>query len=151
MYYLQYIIHDSDHIGNYWIQVTNGNFNKFRMMDYDDFSRLCEAGISNTIPTSTTSLLKLYSALDNFKRSIKNDHTLFLVFNYQAMWDYCNHSTISTACTQDVKYMFGEYYSPLTTDIIELFRGNKKYMYSVFVKFFVTNQGNKIVCERQIG
>ena len=82
------------------------------------------AKIINNMPASTKSSSKPYYPFDNFKRSIKRDPDLFpdFKYQYQAIWENCNHNSIATSCTQDVEDIFHEAYLPSATDEIALFK-----------------------------
>ena len=82
---LQYQIHNNNPVGSDWTQVTNDSFNAFCMANYYTFRSLRKAGLINTMKTSTTSFLKQYSSVERFKRNIKCEPTLFLLFKYQAL------------------------------------------------------------------
>ena len=58
MPYLQQQIHDSDPIGNDWVEVTNENFNEFRVTLYNAFRWLRKARLVNHRPISTTWIFK---------------------------------------------------------------------------------------------
>ena len=148
VYYFQYRIHDNDHIGYDWVNITNDDFNEVHIAGYDAFRRFRMAGIVNTRPTSTTFSSNPYYPVENFKRSIKHDPTLFPAFKDQALWENWNHNAIATTYTQDVEDIFHEAYITSTPDDMALFKG-EKYMYSVFVKMILPDQGKKIAREHQ--
>ena len=97
-------------------------------------------GILNTGSDSTTVYSKPYYLVDNFKRYIKPDPTLFPTFKYQVLWYNCNSNTIATACAQNVEDVLHKANVPLAPYYMYLFRGGE-YIYSGF--FNTTNQPRK--------
>ena len=96
--YFHYQTHDNDTIGNEWVKVSNNNFNEFCITGYDTFRRLCMDGLVNHGSSFPAVYSKPYSPVENFNRFIKRDHTLLPDFKYQALWNNCNHSAITTSC-----------------------------------------------------
>ena len=131
------------------MKVNNNDFNEFQITGYDAFRRLCMAELVNNRSDSPDVSYKLYPPVDNIKRSIKHNPNFFPSFKDQALWENLNRNTVVTAFTQDVEDLLHEAYVPSTPDDMDLFRGKQKYMYSVFVKILLTDQGKKIVHENQ--
>ena len=90
--YLHYPIHDNYPTGDNWVKVTNNNLNVFNVIGFYYFRRFTMDGLLNSV------LSKPYSPVENFNRFIKRDHTLLPDFKYQALWNNCNHSAITTSC-----------------------------------------------------
>ena len=93
-------------------------------MNYFGFNRLRKDWLANPIPTSTTSFSNHTLQLTTIRYLFNVTLYFFPVFEEQYLWDNCNFSTIATACTQDVEYIFSNAYVPPTTNAIELFGGN---------------------------
>ena len=75
MDYFEYKTYDNDPIGEEWMNITNENFNYFRMKDYYNFRRLRESGLVNPSPNSTTQTYNPHSSFDNLKRTINSNPT----------------------------------------------------------------------------
>ena len=88
----------------------NENFNEFLIMGYNAFRRFCKAVIVKPRPNSLTLSSKSYYLVDIFKKSIKQDPTLFPIFKDKDLLDNWNRNTIETDRNQDVDYIFTEAY-----------------------------------------
>ena len=71
--YSEYITYYNDPIGDYWMKITNVDFNDFRIKYYYNFRSLCEARLVNTRSKLTASSYKPHSSADKLKITIKSD------------------------------------------------------------------------------
>ena len=93
-----------DSIGNKWSQVTQGQFDDFRILnDYDpnDIQGGSKSGRANAQPTGTSTFT--HDPTYNFKRGIKRDPSLFSQLKDKKQWDAWQRSTTALADAQDVQ------------------------------------------------
>jgi hypothetical protein len=67
-----------------------------------------------------------------FKKTIKHDPSVFMVYKDEKQRDTWQHSTLAQARPQDVAEVLDSSFTPTTPDEIALFNEKKKFMYAVF-------------------
>ena len=85
----------------------------------------------------------------DFWKGIKRDQSLFVVYKDQKMWDTYQCATQAQARAQDISEVLDSTYTPITVEERELFTEKQKYMYAVFVKTLLTDQGKAYVHEHE--
>ena len=80
---------------------------------------------------------------------MKRNATLFTTLKNDGAWDSWQHSTLAQAHVQHVDDMLNPTYTPSTTDEKLLFDERQKYMYAVFEKTLLTDQGKTLVHDHQ--
>ena len=94
IYYFEYVIYDNEPIGDECMNITNADFNDFRMEDYYNFRRLCEDELVITRPTLPDSSYKQNFPVNNFKRPIKCNPR---PNKFYMMTPLCNYTTLITS------------------------------------------------------
>jgi hypothetical protein len=86
-------------------------------------------------------------AVADFKRGIKRDLSQFPILKDDKQWDGWNHSHIAQARAKCVVDVMNSEYKPTTTEDKALFEVKQTYMFAVFEKTLLTDQGKAYVRE----
>ena len=76
---------------------------------------------------------------------MRRDATLFPTLKDDAAWDNWQRSTLAQARAQHVDEVLNHNYRPTTSDERQLFDEKQKYVYAVFKKTLLTDQGKTLV------
>lgn len=132
-----------------WTLITKEMFDDFCLgPDYQHSPNQATQIISSPIATSTTpAFVRPKDPIGEFKKGIKRDPSLFVVYKDEKQWDKWQRSTISLARAQGVEEVLDSLYAPTDQDDILLFEEKKKFMYAVFECTLQTDQGKSCVSE----
>jgi hypothetical protein len=149
--FLAYIRHrgtQPDPIGDDWLDVTQVEFDLYRI------SPLYNGTIfGNPMSTTTTGGSSASSAgtprdpVADFKRGIKRDPSQFPTLKDEKQWDNWDRTNRAQARAQGVEQILDSSYVPTTTEDTALFEVKQTYMYAVFEKTLLTDQGKAYVRE----
>ena len=84
---------------------------------------------------------------ETFKKGIKRDASIYSTFKDGKQWDTWRRHLRATAMAQDKDDVLNADYNPATTEGIDLFRENKKFMHSVFERTLLADKGKALVCQ----
>lgn len=133
--------------------ITNADWKLLTKKEFDDFrvSPTFLAGHPGTtvpIPATSASIStqqpKAKDPVLEFKRGIKRDINLFSAIKEDKQWDAWQRATIAQACAQDVSEILDSNYVPAPADA-NLFDEKQKYMFAVFERNLLTDQGKALV------
>jgi len=146
----QYIVHwynIGDPIEDNWMSISAADFDRYRTSpEY----QLITMGANTQSPVVTPRSSKpSHSPVDNFKRGLKCDPSLFMLFKDGKLFDSWQCSTVAQACAQDVAEILYPIYVPRTQDDIDLFQEKQKYMFAVFERTLQTDTGKAIVRDHE--
>ena len=133
-----------------WLTITSNDFDQFRISP--DFivnqdPRNIARARPTTQPDLTTNASKARDPVSDFKRGIKRDVSMFQPFKEDKQWDSWNRATIAQARAQDVSEVLNPKYEPQDDAEKQLFDEKQKYMFAVFEKNLLTDQGKSLVRE----
>lgn len=139
------------HIGDEWNKIEPGEFEDYRI------SPECIAAVNCKPPPNqytiqsptSTSKAKISDAISQFTRSIKRDPTLFPILKNQRNWDKFNRILIATAQAQDMSDVLNPDYLPTTSEETDLFDRKQSFVYCVFVKTLLTDNGKKFIRQHE--
>jgi hypothetical protein len=97
--------------------------------------------------TPAASSTHVGDAVADFKRGIKRDPSQFPILKDDNQWDGWNRSHIAQARAQGVVDVMNSEYKPTTTEDKALFEVKQTYMFAVFEKTLLTDQGKAYVRE----
>jgi hypothetical protein len=86
-------------------------------------------------------------AVADFKRGIKRNPSQFPILKDDKQWDGWNCSHNAQARAQGVDDVMNSTYKPSTTEVKALFEVKQTYMFAVFEKTLLTDQGKAYVRE----
>jgi hypothetical protein len=122
----------------------------------DQFTEYCstssqytERRTSNATP-HTGPVHTLQSSLDDWKKGVKPDMTLYPILKHDRQFDTWNRVTKAVPDTQGLSNVLDPKYAPTAIDAIALFKEQKIFMFAVFSKILLTDQGKKIVRAHEI-
>jgi hypothetical protein len=122
----------------------------------DQFTEYCstssqytERRTSNATP-HTGPVHTLQSSLDDWKKGVKPDMTLYPILKHDRQFDTWNRVTKAVPDTQGLSNVLDHKYAPTAIDAIALFKEQKIFMFAVFSKILLTDQGKKIVRAHEI-
>ena len=156
-----------------WLALTAMDFRKFRLESQEKFDIAIAAmrnGIApgttspgtvtqsplspfspstprSTMSSSTTKSSNARSPAEEFRRGIKRDKLDYPLFTDERYWDKFRRQLISTARAHGVSRVLDSNFKPVTTEDTELFHEQQVFMYSVFDRCLLTEQGKHIVQE----
>jgi hypothetical protein len=90
------------------------------------------------------------SSLDNWKKGVKRDMTLYPSLKHDHQFDTWNRETKAVVDTQGLSNVLNSKYAPTAMDGIALFKEQKIFMFAVFNKILLTDQGKKIVRAQEV-
>jgi hypothetical protein len=96
--------------------------------------------VVSSIPPSTTKTPK-----ESFAYGIKKDPEVYPIFKEARYWDSWNRELQSKASLHDCSNVLDPSYNPTTTEDIDLFELQKKFMYSVFLSKVTVSDAVNIV------
>ena len=135
-----------------WYELDEIDFSEYRIYVYNpnsdskESSSSTQTGRSSPIPpTTTSSCTKPRDVVAEFKRGIKRDIGAFLPLKEDKGWDAWDRNTIAQARAQDVSEVLDSLYIVKTDEEKGLFDEKQKYMFAVFEKNLLTDQGKAIV------
>ncbi|CAJ1966191.1 unnamed protein product [Cylindrotheca closterium] len=119
-------------------------------IDPDDFDtyRASSAFIvfhSRTIPQPLVSKPSRRSPAEEFDRGIKLDANLYPTLSDDKQWDSYRRNLEATCRTHGLKQVLDPKYQPTSLDERDLFDRHQSFLYQVFVRTLLTDQGKKIV------
>ena len=156
-------------IGRYAACLQHEKGEDFRIKDIDTslfetfkfssaYTKLqCAQGdITKTPPSSLTSghspnlqNNRSTTPAESFKKGIKRDSTMHNTFKDGKQWDTWRRYLRATAMAQDVDDVLNKDYAPTTPEDADLFQEKKKFMYSVFERTLLTDQGKALVRQHE--
>ena len=125
--------------------------------DYDDFrtgSNISEMLDVPATPTSTRSSGSMGTTsrsnftrdpVADFCRGIKRDVSHYSVLKDEKQWDAWSRSTVAQARAQDVDDVINPAYTPTNNAEKTLFKEKQKFMFAVFERTLLTDQGKAYV------
>jgi hypothetical protein len=136
-----------------YTQTTLANFTTLKewmSITMDQFTKYCTSlqytarRTSNATP-HTGPVHALRSSLNEWKKGVKRDMTLYLSLKHDHQSDTWNRETKAVADTQGLSNVLDPKYAPTAIGGIALFKEEKIFMFAVFNKILLTDQGKKIV------
>jgi hypothetical protein len=127
-----------------WMGITPDQFTKYRT------SSQYTARRTNNATPHTGPVHTLKSSLDEWKKGVKRDMTLYPSLKHNHQFDTWNRETKAVADTQGLSNVLDPKYAPTAIDTIALFKEQKIFMFAVFNKILLTDQGKKIVRAHEI-
>ena len=125
-----------------WTKITSDEFDEFRVSSNYRTTPASPVQQQSSTPPSS-------DPVRDFRRGIKRDITHFVSLKDDAAWDNWHHATVVQAIAQDVHDILNSSYVPSTHSEKALFDEKQKYMYAVFEKTLLTDQGKALVCTHQ--
>ena len=130
-----------------WMNITVEEFIAFRMSSIPRLSSHPNTPASQIGQASTSG--SKYSLVDLFKRGIKRDPSLFPVLKDENYNDSWHRSFVTQAIAQDVANVLDAQYVPITSEEIDLFKAQQKYVYSILEAKVQTDMGKMIVRDHE--
>jgi hypothetical protein len=127
-----------------WMNITTDQFT-----DYRTSSQYTARRTNNATPHAGP-VHTLRSSLDEWKKGVKRDMTLYPTLKHDHQFDTWNRETKAVADTQGLSNVLDPKYTPTGIDTIALFKEQKTFMFAVFNKILLTDQGKKIVRAHEI-
>jgi hypothetical protein len=128
-----------------WIKVTEEDFDNFQGSSFNLYFNPSKIQptpgalpISTPAPPTTTQV-------QDFRKGIKRDQTLFPILKDEKDWDDWQRKTRAQATAQCVEVVLDPTYKPLSQDERALFAEQQKYMVAVFNQCLQTDAGQRIV------
>ena len=136
-------------IGDDWTGITQEEFDEFRTSSHYDGTMFGISSVSNPgLPgLPSTPSTRPRDPVAEFKRGIKRDTSLFPVFKEDKQWDNWRRTTNAQGRAQDVAEVLDSTYTPTTAEDKALFKEKQTYMFAVFEKTLMTDQGKAYVRE----
>ena len=135
-----------------WLDYSEEDFTDFILENYDPsligkpIRSMSSKETSVSTPTMVANSQKRDPVIE-FKRGIKRDITAFTALKEDKQWDAWDRNTIAQARAQDVSEVLDPLYHPKTETDVALFDEKQKYMFAVFEKNLLTDQGKAVVRE----
>jgi len=85
------------------------------------------------------------TAIDAFRKTIRRDPAHFTVFSDRNEWASWQLAFEATARAQDLQDLLNPTYVPSTSDERDVFDAKQQYMFSVFVRTLLTDEGKTLV------
>ena len=141
----------SNPIDDDWMSVTFDEFNTFRTsLNFNPQSMFATASPASTNPTAAGAATSpARDPLSDFKRGMKRDSSQFPVLKDEKQWDNWNRTACAQARAQDVAHVFDESYIPITPEDKALFQAKEIFMFAVFEKTLMTDQGKAFVRQHE--
>jgi hypothetical protein len=145
--YITYHNDISDPIGDDWTTITAEKFDTYcTSNNYLVGDQPTGATATPTAAVSATNTTPCpRDVTSDFKKTIKCDSSVFMVYKDEKQWDTLQHSTLAQACPQDFAEVLDSAFTSTTPDEIALFNEKKKFMYAVFECTLQTDQGKSLV------
>jgi hypothetical protein len=124
-----------------WMGITTDHFT-----GYHTSSQYTARRTSNATP-HTGPVHTLRSSLDDWKKGVKQDMTLYPSLKHDHQFDTWNRETKAVADTQGLSNVLNPKYAPTTINGI---KEQKIFMFAVFDKILLTDQGKKIVRAHEV-
>ena len=145
-----YVFHTSEcgtPIGDDWMSLRREEFDAFRVGP--DLYRL---QLNPSVPPPRPTMLSSRTSdpLYEFRKGIKRDMTQFPLLKDEKQWDSWHRSTVATARAQDVSQILDENFTPSSDEDKLVFDAKQKYMYAVFEKTLLTDQGKAYIREHEM-
>ena len=145
----EYVLHrntSSDPIGDNWLQVTQAQFDEFRISpaSIGRFSSTSVVAPTHTGRIRTSSSSK-FSKADLFRKGIKRDPSLFPTLKDEKFNDSWHRSFMTQARAQDVDKVLDETYVPSSQEEKDLFTEQQKYVFAVLESKVLTDIGKSLV------
>ena len=128
-----------------WQTLDGAEYDHYRISP--DFISLCMGLKPSITPSGTSAHPSGPNLVNEFRRGIKRDMTLFLTLKDDKAWDGWRRATVAQARAQIVEEILDHNYAPSTKDEQALFDEKQKYMYAVFERTLLTDIGKSIVCK----
>ena len=137
-------------IGDDWTLITQLEFDLFRI-DPQYFASQPPRPTTTANPPSTTSsnTSPYYNPVEQFRRGIKRDATLFPTLKDDKYHDIWHRSFKTQATAQAVSEVLDETYIPTTPDDIALFQEKQKYLYAVLESKVLTDRGKALIRDHE--
>ena len=132
-------------IENNWLSITDEEFDTYRTSIYliPIGTGQQRTSIPASSPVSATNRPR--DVLTDFKKGIKRDPSLYVIYRDEKQWDNWQRSTLAQARAQDVDDVLDSTYTPSAPDDVILFKEKQKFMYAVFERTLQTDQGKAFV------
>jgi hypothetical protein len=127
-----------------WLELTQEDFTEFRMSVSQVFHR-SNVNVPPGQEGHNGGPRFVMSSVENFKRGIKRDPTLFPTLKDESHNDSWHRGVVNQARAQDVHEVMDPEYVPANPEAKALFDAKQTYMYAVFEKIVQTDRGRAIV------
>ena len=131
-------------------------FEDFKLSPTRTKFQCAQGDITRTPPSSLTSSHspnlqhnRSHAPAESFKKGVKRDSTMHNTFKDGKQWDTWRRHLRATAMAQDVDDVLNKDYAPTTPEDADLFQEKKKFMYSVFERTLLTDQGKALVRQHE--
>jgi hypothetical protein len=138
--FIRYGAAEANPIGDNWNDITREELNTYRTI-YGNSS------VNKNPGTSAASSTHARDAVADFTRGIKRDPSQFPILTDNKQWDGWNRSHNAQARAQGFEDVMNSTYKPATTEDKALFAVKQTYMFAVFEKTLLTDQGKAYVRE----
>ena len=131
-----------------WLELKHGDFRKYRgSMDYVDINTGTTGIPPSPVAKATNTSSTTRSVVDDFKKGIRRDSSAYPRMVDDKLFDGWNRSVKAQANAQGVEDILNHEFKPAADDpeAVALFAEKQKYMYAMFDKTLLTDQGKKSV------
>ena len=135
-----------------YLLLTREQFDQFRVSKECGFlmENYKETGRMTTkVLQSSTNAAKQDDPIKEFKKGIKRDPSVFIIFKDDRKWDQWNRSTTAHCCAQLLSEVLDSKYKPKNKEEELLFKLKQEYMYAVFEKTLLTDKGKSFVRQHE--
>ena len=144
---------EENDIDSSWSNVDIDSFEQYRMNEFDSAdphtrpSKITGSLFSppSQLVSRGTAEHKTLSLVDQFKKGIKRDASVFPVLKEGRQFDDWQGDFVTIAESQGLEEIIDVNYRPLTTDGNDLFNEKQKFMYSVLRRTLKTDRGKHFV------
>jgi hypothetical protein len=144
--FIRYRAAQDNPIHDNWNGLTKEEFDTYRVGPSFNGTIFGKASVNNPGISSGPST-HAREAVAEFKRGIKRDPSHFPILKNYKQWDGWNRSHISQAGALGVEDVMNSEYKPTTTEDQVLFEVKQTYMFAVFEKTLLNDQGKAYVRE----
>jgi hypothetical protein len=144
--FIRYRAAQDNPIRDKWNEITQEEFDTYRVGPSFNGTIFGSPSVNNPgIPAASSTHAR--DAVADFKRGIKRDPLQFPILKDDKQWDGWNRSHNAQARAQGVEDVMNSTYKPTTTEDKALFAVKQTYMFAVFEKTLLTDQGKAYVRE----
>jgi hypothetical protein len=144
--FIRYRAAQDNPIGDKWNEITKAEFDTYRVgPSYN--GTIFGSPLARNPGTPAASSTHARDAVADFKRGIKRDPSQFPTLKDEKQWDNWDRTNRAQARAQGVEQILDSSYVPTTTEDKALFEVKQMYMFAVFEKTLLTDQGKAYVRE----
>jgi hypothetical protein len=143
--FIRYRAAQDNPIDDNWNEITKAEFDTYRVGPSFNGTIFGSPLVNNpgipaaSIPAASSTHAR--DAVADFKRGIKRDPSQFPILKDDKQWDGWHRSHNAQARAQGVEDVMNSTYKPTTTEDKALFEVKQTYMFAVFEKTLLTDQG----------